>query len=220
MIRIWVSIFLILCVAGTTFSQDRAMQNAVRNGKPLATQITVFGNVTAQAVLIPRIDARRIFGAEIANNYAVIEINVGNKSPDAALIIHGVFIDYSDWALSGASSGLEGRETTSLPFQASTNPNHVASEEYRVVRGQLLDAQMWTKRNWTMRLLTLAGSLASAYAFSLNEEGIIRGLNAFSGAVVPGIREKPGRMARLNNSTGSVISAIKPTRSFRNKRQR
>src|SRR5215213_10882482 len=97
MIRILVSITLILCVAGTTFSQDRAMQNAVRNGKPLATQITVFGNVTAQAVLIPRVNARRIFGDEIANNYAVVEVNISNKSTDAALIIHGIFIDYSNW---------------------------------------------------------------------------------------------------------------------------
>ena len=76
----------------------------------------------------------------------------------------------------------------------------MASEEYRVVRGQLLDAQMWSKRNWTMRLLTLAGSLASAYAFSINEEGIVRGLNAFSGSVVPGIREAwpDGTVEQLN----------------------
>src|SRR2546423_8328088 len=88
----------------------------------------------------------------------------------------------------------------SEPFQASTNPNQVASEEYRVVRGQLLDAQMWSKRNWTMRLLTLAGNIAGAYAFSISEDGIVRGLNAFSGVVVPGIREAwpDGTIEQLN----------------------
>ncbi|HET6853428.1 MAG TPA: hypothetical protein VFH46_14090, partial [Pyrinomonadaceae bacterium] len=204
MIRALTAFVLLLCSGWTAFSQDRAMQNAARNGRPLATEITVHGNVTAQAVLIPRVDARRIFGKEIADNYAVIEVNVGNKSPDAALIIHGVFIDYDLWALNGNSAqtmGLDGvfRERAE-PFEASSKRNQIASEEYRVVRGQLLDAQMWTKRNWTMRLLTFAGSLASAYSFSLNEEGIIRGLNSFSGVAVPGLREAwpDGTVDQLN----------------------
>ena len=204
MIRLLTAFTLVLCSGWSAFSQDRALQNAGRNGRPLATLITVTGNVTAQAVLIPRVDARRIFGNEIANNYAVIEVNVGNKSPDAALIIHGVFIDYNLWALSGNSSqsfNMDGvlREQA-VPFQASTFRNQIASEEYRVVRGQLLDAQMWSTRNWTMRLLTLAGSLASAYSFSLSEKGIIRGLNSFSGVAVPGLREAwpDGTVDQLN----------------------
>ena len=203
--RVLTSLIVILCFAGTAFSQDPKMQRAAQNGRPLATQITVTDQVTAQAVLIPRVDARRIFGKEIADNYAVIEINVGNKSPDAALIIHGIFIDYTRWALSGtpgqSSNMVDGllRER-SEPFQASTVPNQIASEEYRVVRGQLLDAQMWSKRNWTMRLLTFAGQLASAYSFSLSEEGIIRGLNAFSGTAVPGMNQvwPDGTIEQLN----------------------
>lgn len=201
MTRLTTAFILLLCVYSTAFPQAQPAQKA----NQVNTRLTVRGNVTAQAVLIPRVNARRIFGSEIANNYAVIEINVGNKSPDAALIIHGIFIDYSRWALSGNTvtsrhvvDGLlreEGQQ-----FQASTVSNQIASEEYRVVRGQLLDAQMWSKRNWTMRLLTLAGSLASAYAFSIGEEGIVRGLNAFSGSVVPGIKETwpDGTIEQLN----------------------
>ena len=197
--------FFVLCMVVSVIAQDRAMQQAFENGRPVSTTLHVAGNVTAQAVLIPRVDARRIFGSEIANNYAVIEINVGNKTPDAALIIHGIFIDYSRWALSGNSfealSAVDGLvQGTAQPFQTSTNPDQIASEEYRVVRGQLLDAQMWTKRNWTMRILTFAGSLASAYSFSIGEEGIIRGLNAFSGVAVPGFREvwPDGTIEQLN----------------------
>ncbi|HEV7683516.1 MAG TPA: hypothetical protein VGO68_15415 [Pyrinomonadaceae bacterium] len=197
---------LVFCVGSTVLAQqDPKMAKAAKNGKILATRITVPNNVTAQAVLIPQIDARRIFGKEIADNYAVIEVNVGNKSSDAALIIHGIFIDYSHWALSG-SPGPGPNVVDGLlrgpaqPFQVATSPNQIASEEYRVVRGQLLDAQMWSKRNWTMRLLTLAGNLASAYAFSISEEGIVRGLNAFSGSVVPGIKEAwpDGTIEQLN----------------------
>ena len=198
-------LILVLCVTSTTFAQSAAQGPASQSAPALQTRINLPGNVYAQAVLIPRVDARRIFGKEIADNYAIIEINVGNKSPDAALIIHGIFIDYTQWPLSGTPfpggttlNGLSG--PNAVPFQASTIPNQVASEEYRVVRGQLLDSQMWSKRNWTMRLLTLAGSLASAYAFSIGEEGIVRGLNAFSGSVVPGIREAwpDGTIEQLN----------------------
>lgn len=194
MIRVLTAFILVLNISWTAFPQDRAMQNARKDAIPIRSRLTVLGNVNAQAVLIPRVNARRIFGAEIANNYAVIEINVGNKSPDAALIIHGIFIDYSRWGLSGnsaqPSSMVDGvlRETAD-PFQASTKANQIASVEYRVVRGQLLDAQMWTARNWTMRLLTLAGSLASAFSFSIGEEGIVKGLQAFGSVGVPGLRE-------------------------------
>jgi hypothetical protein len=197
MSRTFTSFILFLIFAGAVFAQgeDPKMDKAAKNGKDLPVRINVGGNVTAEAVLIPRVDARRIFGREIANNYAVIEVNVGNKSPDASLVIHDIFIDYSRWALSGTTLGASGgsaedpARANSDPFEASTHPSHVASEEYRVVRGQLLDAQMWTKRNWTMRLLTYAGNLAGAYAFSLSEQGIVKGLNAFSGVAVPGLRE-------------------------------
>lgn len=198
--RVFASFVLALCFGGAALAQpgaardDRMLQQAARNGRELQTQITVNQHVKAQAVLIPRVDARRIFGKEIADNYAVIEVNVGNKSPDAALIIHGIFIDYSHWALNGTPSQSPNMAASLLRqprdvFEATTLPNQIASEEYRVVRGQLLDAQLRTPRNWTMRLLTFAGNLAGAYAFSIKEQGILKGLNAFSGVFVPGVRE-------------------------------
>jgi hypothetical protein len=203
MIHLLTSIILIFCLAVSAFAQSvkqaaqtqKALADAADRGQPVPTDMTVKNNVNAQAVLIPQIDARRIFGKEIADNYAVIEVNVGNKSANSALIIHGVFIDYSGWALSGSrnsqpSNSINGiQQNPFASFQTRTNTNHVASEEYRIVRGQLEDAQLWTKRAWTMRLLNLAGSLASAYSFSLSEQGILKGINQFSGVFVPGFRE-------------------------------
>src|SRR5438067_5968112 len=98
-----VSLLLTICFCGAGLAQDKDLQRAAATGNALSTQINVGESVTASAVLIPRVAARRIFGKEIADNYAVIEVNVGNKSPDAALIIHGVFIDYSRWALRGGA---------------------------------------------------------------------------------------------------------------------
>lgn len=192
--RILSSLLLIICFCSLAFAQDdasdktkKALTEAAKNGNGLHTQIIVNGNVHAQAVLIPRIDARRIFGSEIANNYAVVEVNIGNKSPDAALIIHGVFIDYSAWPLSGAAPSNLRSPRSPDPYQESSFPNQVASEEYRVVRGQLLDAQTDTLRNRFLRWLTLAGNLAGAFTFSINEQGIVKGIAAATGVGIPGV---------------------------------
>jgi hypothetical protein len=189
--RTLVALLLTICFCSVTFAQEdtksqKLLEKAARNGNGLQTQITVNGNVHAQAVLIPYEDARRIFGKEIAKNYAVVEVNIGNKSPDAALILHGVFIDYRQWPLSGATSDELNASGSTDDYQASTSTNQVASEEYRVVRGQLLDAQTDTLRNRLLRWLTLAGNLAGAFTFSINEEGIVKGIAAATGVGIPG----------------------------------
>jgi hypothetical protein len=187
-----ISLSLLICFSAVTPAQELADDNtrrmlatAARNGNPLNSEISVNSSVHVQAVLIPRVDANRIFGKEIAANYAVIQVVVGNKSPNAALIIHGVFIDYRDWTLSGVTPTLT--ESRTNRYQAASVPTQVASEEYRVVRGQLLDAQMDTPRNRFLRWLTLAGNLAGSFTFSLNEQGIIKGIAAVTGVGIPGL---------------------------------
>lgn len=189
-------LLVVFCCGSLTLAQDapdnvdgktkKLLEKAAKNANPLNSEITVSGSVHVQAVLIPRVDSEKIFGREIANNYAVIQLIVGNKSPAAALIIHGVFIDYREWPLSGVPPAELFAERNTNKYQAASVPSQVASEEYRVVRGQLLDAQMHTFRNTFLRWLTFAGNLAGAYTFSLNEEGIIKGIAAATGVGIPG----------------------------------
>ena len=188
------SLLVTLCFSSVALAQPepdakskKLLEQAAKNARELTSEITVNGSVHVQAVLIPRVDSERIFGKEIANNYAVIQLSVGNKSPAAALIIHGVFIDYHDWPLSGVPPSEFLHRSNTNKYQASSVPSQVASEEYRVVRGQLLDAQNHTFRNQFMRWLTLAGNLAGAFTFSLNEEGIIKGIAAATGVGIPGL---------------------------------
>src|SRR5690242_16584649 len=99
------SLLLTIICAVAAFGQEdrtqRALEDALkRNEIPLPVS-TVHGNVSVEAVLIPYTDARRIFGKPIALNYAVVELNIGNKSPDSELLIQNVFIDYSKWVFSG-----------------------------------------------------------------------------------------------------------------------
>jgi hypothetical protein len=173
---------------------QKLLDTAARNGKEVATQVTVRNNVNAQAVLIPQTDARRIFGKEIAEHYAVIEVNVGNKSGDSALIIHGIFIDYSHWALGGFNplgQSATPSGASSKPFdtfQSSTNSSQVASEEYRVVRDQLQNSRLFSGRSWTMRALELAANIATAYPFGLSAREL-KYFGVFSGNLVPGIEK-------------------------------
>jgi hypothetical protein len=188
---IFACLVLTISIASFAFAQDKALEKAANNGQPVPTHITVRNNVSAQAVLIPQDDARRIFGKEIANHYAVIELNVGNKSPDAALIIHGVYIDYTGWGLSGTGGQASSSTAASSgnPFanyQTSTNSGHVASEEYRIVRDQAQNASLFSGRSWTMRALTLAANIAGAYPFGLSKVEV-KYFSAFSGVLVPGI---------------------------------
>jgi hypothetical protein len=176
-------------LAQTTLDPNtqRLLQQAARNGNPIHTEITVNSSVHVEAVLIPRLDAKRVFGKEISENYAVMQVIVGNKSKTAALVIHGIFIDYSRWPLSGASPFDLRVAGSPNKYQAPSVPSQVSSEEYRVVRGQLLDAQADTVRNRFLRWLTLAGNLAGSFTFSLSEDGIIKGIAAITGVGIPGV---------------------------------
>lgn len=229
MIRLLTALLIVGCAASQIVAQEQgqaardqqALARAAENGKPVTAQITVKNGVSVQAVLIPQVDAKQIFGKEIANHYAVIELNVGNKSPDSALIVHGVFIDYSRWGLAGTSGEIANFGPISVDglnsdrfdqFQTSTSPNHIASEEYRIVRDQLQNSQLWTARSWTMRILTLAASMAGAYPFPISMQGL-KELNAFSGVVVPGIekvwpdptRDQLNRISDYGYRTNKVI---------------
>lgn len=210
--RVLTSLVLVLCFVCPAYAQTGARGSkkktpeakaaeelkkaaAAEGANELRVRSNVFNNVTAQAVLIPASDARRIFGKELAERYAIVELNVGNKSEDAALVIHNVFIDYSLWPLSGArpdSAALrakaEAMDGRFGPYQSTSFPNHIASEEYRVVRGQFLNAQTWTWRNKILRWAEFAGNIAGAYTFSIKEQGFIKGIAAFNGVAVPGLR--------------------------------
>lgn len=163
----------------------------------------VSGNVTVEAVLLPASVSKALFGKAISNQYAVIELSISNKSRDAALIVHSIFIDYSEWLLSGtpkamAAAGFPGQSTpgpsaanpqtaepgTLQSFQSAT-ANQLASVEYRIARGEALDAQSWTSRNWTMRLLQFLGVLATGSEFAFKETGIVKSIGAFTGQLVP-----------------------------------
>lgn len=205
--------------AQTTAAQPNPATDTSKQAVPLNTDLTVLGNVTAQAVLIPRKIAKAVFGGKIADEYAVVQLTINNKSSDAALIVQGVYIDYSRWALAGG-----GISSQPCAEASSTNPmskyinctqsSQVASEEYRIVRGQALNAQTWTLRNGIVRGLTLAGSVAAAYAFTVSGTKYPKVVSGATGTFIPGLGtfwpdqtiDQINRISDLGYQTNKVIS--------------
>jgi hypothetical protein len=190
-------LIVLACVKGQTSKDDAAAQakkneltNAASAGTPLPATINVSDKVNVEAVMLPRDVARRVFGKEVADNYAVIEVNISNRSNDAGLIVQSLFIDLHDWGLAGpmgfgiGPSGLN-RASQSKPFQVKDSPLEVSSVEYRIVRGDLLDQQPWTKRNIGLRVIQVLGSVGTAFAFPFTKD-VVAGIGAWNGAVVPG----------------------------------
>jgi hypothetical protein len=181
----------------------------------LTAILTVNANASVEAVLLPPNVTRGVFGKAIADRYAAVELTVSNRSHDAALIVHSIFIDYSRWLFSGTTRGQlvpcpptevrtnkaaapasESSPQATLPeclnplepWQAANKSNQVAAAEYRVPRGTLLDSQQWSGRNWAVRIAETAGTIATAFAFGLTGADSAKVIAAYNGAVVPGIR--------------------------------
>ena len=79
----------------------KVMDDAAKKGHPLTVVGALRDKVSVEAVLLPYDVSRHVFGREVADNYATVEITVSNHNPDASLIVHTVYVDYSQWALSG-----------------------------------------------------------------------------------------------------------------------
>lgn len=172
-------------------AQPHDLQATTQKGFPLSVSLPkqMADVASVEAVLIPASVAERIFGKEIAHNYAVIELTVSNTDSSASLVLQSVFLDYSQWILSGLpmradqqaqlqQNGLTGNQKASKPWQ-------VASVDSRLVRGELLDAQQWTNRNWTIRGLTALGSVAAGFAFPFSGD-VAKGIASYNGVLVPG----------------------------------
>ena len=118
------------------------------------------------SVLLPYKVANRIFGGEVADNYAVVQITISNHNPSAGLIIHSALLDYSHWLFSGRFSSIAGDGTVNTTtYQQQNKASQVSSAEARIVRGESLDKQPWTARNIMVHTATIVGTLATGFQF-------------------------------------------------------
>ena len=178
---------------------------------------TVNGSVNVQALLLPYSMAKNIFGKRVAQVYAPIVLNINNTSPDAALLVQSIFIDYSEWALAGCTkppvgdpnktavaaqddvpAGQSGKPTApvSAPSasprfsanKASSERCEVVSAEERVVRQTLLDAQRWGWRAQLMRYLVFGGAVAAGLTWTAGSRtNFPKVVSTFTGTIIPAL---------------------------------
>jgi len=166
---------------------QKKIKDASQQGIPLTNVTTtdVTSNISVEATLIPASVARTVFGKEIANNYAVISLTISNRSADQAFILHSIFIDYSQWLLSGGSpfekgdilcledskkgSGKQDKGGTSSErtdgAQTSAQPNSAATSGSSNCTGNRL--QTWQQQ-------TLPDQIASVESRIVREELLVQ----------------------------------------------
>jgi|GEM_PF-3549459 len=206
---------LAIAILGTsTFAQEskdpfaaKALQEAAEKGFRISADLNVNSNVSVEAVLLPPNVTRGLFGRAVSDRYAAVELIISNRSRDAALIVHTVFLDYSRWLLSSITAAAEIQPCPSgslatkdqpqslpacvnriEPWQAATKSSQIAATEYRIPRGTLLHSQQWSARNLAIRGLEFAGTIAAGYVFSLKEPGFAKGVAAYNGTFLPAAR--------------------------------
>ena len=179
-----------------TSNNGNALQST---GARIPAEITVKDNVSIEAVLLPPEISKRVFGKNISDTYAAILVNVANRSNEATLLLHSVYLDYSGWGFRGLRRNAQ-QNCVAPPFKASgfhrnqqlekwqagVSTCEVSSVEYRIVRGQMLQAQPWTLRNFAVRGLELIGTIAAGYA-TFGHADVARFLNAYNGVAVPAL---------------------------------
>jgi hypothetical protein len=210
---------LLLNAQDSSSTQDKAttptakkLTDASKQGVPLITDSDKLQNVAVEAVLLPERVCREVFGSEIAKNYAAVELTIENHNRDASLIVQSIYIDFSDWALSGPKV-----QARVCATGACTQPNQISSVEYRVARGEMLDRQPWTARNITIRGLEMLGAVASAYTFTLSSQQAIKSISAANGEAIPALANfwPDGLIGQMNriSDVGFQVNKIIPKES-------
>ena len=159
------------------------------DGIALSADNQVSNSISVDPLLVPASVAKRVFGKEVSTHYAVVQLTISNHNQNAALILHSILLDYHHWLFSNNFQGpFSLNDNISLStFQQDSNPFQIASAEARTVRGELQDAQVWTRRNTFIRALSLVATVASGYQFLTTSTNYLQGIGAFGNQFVPAV---------------------------------
>ncbi|RXH54239.1 hypothetical protein [Granulicella sibirica] len=178
--------------------------------------------IHVEAVLLAEKLAAMQFGGFVGKHYAVVKTTVSNKCDNQQFILHDIYFDYRDWALSGVLNKQDTQTTakasgtqkdpaaaTKDTAASARDANTVAKKTNRQAAGKqqddngtastesgkvatvgALDVEVqdeadavWSVRNSMIKGLTLAGQVATGYAFLVSGEAS-KGINAYNSAFV------------------------------------
>jgi hypothetical protein len=193
-------------------------QTASKDGIPLTTLSDLSGSVSVEGVLLPYKVAKRTFGKEVAEKYAVVSLIISNRDQKQGLILHSIFLDYSRWLFSGIFAGMtDSAKISTETWQQQSNPSQVASAEVRTVRTDFQDAQLWSTRSWVIHIATAIGTTAATLSYATGNDLFAPSVAAFNGAVVPALSliwpDNSQTQLNLMNDIGFRTNRVIPSKS-------
>ena len=158
---------------------------------PLNAVATVKDNVVVTGGLLTYASAKELFGGWVADHFIVVQVTIGNQSRDQQFILHDIFLDYSQWGLSGvyANPGFQSDRANQLQdYQKPTNPAQISSISALGVHDAYHSQAIFSHRNFVVNGLVLVGTTATAFSF-LAPPGFAQGTAGFTGAFIPALQK-------------------------------
>lgn len=153
--------------------------NSKLQSNPIGGVSTVKEKIIVEAGLLTPASASQLFGGWVAEHFLVVQVTVGNQSRDQQFVLHDIFLDYSNWKLSGiygdaASDPL--KSTRPLPdYQSPTRRGQISSIGALEMQDALKQNSVFSRRNFIVNGLVLIGTSAGGFAF-LGPSGFTQGV--------------------------------------------
>ena len=153
---------------------------------------TVKDNIVVSAGLLTQQSATQLFGGWVAEHFLVVQVTVGNQSREQQFVLHDIFLDYSNWKLSGIY-GTQATPTSddSHPlqdYQSGTQQGQISSIGALEIQEALKQNSVFSKRNFFVNGLVLIGASAGGFTF-LGPEGFTQGVAGYSSAFLPALQK-------------------------------
>jgi hypothetical protein len=124
---------LVACFLRCTSAQVTSATIADRSRTPsnsisLNTSTTVSDCISVESVLLPKKPTAMLFSGYVAEHFAVVKTTISNHCPNQQFLLHNIYFDYSDWALSGVYSSPSTCTTAATTQLSSPQPSQSPSK--------------------------------------------------------------------------------------------
>jgi hypothetical protein len=183
-------------------SNGQAGSSNADNSKVQKTKIgatsTVKDKITVTAGLLTASSAAHLFGGWIAEHFLVVQVTIGNQSREQQFVLHDIFLDYSNWKLSGiydTPDADQPQDTNSSQhphqlqdYQSGTERGQISSIGALEVQEALKQNSVFSKRNFFVNGLILVGATAGGFTF-LGPKGLQQGAEGYSSDFLPALQK-------------------------------
>jgi hypothetical protein len=165
--------------------------NAIQKNQ-IGASSTVKDNLVVEAGLLTQASATQLFGGWIAEHFLVVQVTIGNQSREQQFVLQDIFLDYSNWKLSGiygTPDAISLEDSRQLPsFQSGTKRGQISSIGALEMQEALKQNSVFSKRNFFVNGLVLIGTTAGGFTF-LGPPGFTQGVAVYGSSFIPALQK-------------------------------